>query len=121
MSSALLAHPPRSEHKNFRALAPELDAMVRALGNAAAEFGIDKQLLELIKIRASQINACGFCVQYHVLVAEGLGVPADKINLLVAWREAPVFSGRERAALAWTEALTLVSQGVSDEVYAISS
>ena len=68
--------------------------------------GIDKQLLELIKLRASQINGCAFCVQYHILQAESLGVPADKLNLVVVWREAPQFSSRERAALAWTEALT---------------
>jgi AhpD family alkylhydroperoxidase len=110
-------HAARSEHGNFKGLAPELDAMVRTLGSAAAQFGLDKQMLELVKIRASQINGCAFCVQYHILVAEGLGVPADKLNLLVVWREAPIFTPRERAALAWTEALTLISQGVSNEVY----
>lgn len=78
---------------------------------------IDKQLLELIKLRASQINGCAFCVQYHILQAEQFGVPIDKLNLVVAWREAPQFSARERAALAWSEALTLLSAGVSDEVY----
>jgi AhpD family alkylhydroperoxidase len=112
------AHAARSEHKNFKGLAPELDAMARALGSAAAQYGLDKQMLELVKIRASQINGCAFCVQYHIILAEGLGVRRDKLDLLVVWREAPVFSSRERAALAWTEALTLVSQGVSDEVYA---
>ena len=115
------ARAARSEHKNFSKLTPELDAMVRALGNAAAQFGLDKRLIELVKIRASQINGCAFCVQYHIVVAEGLGVPRAKLDLLVVWREAPVYSARERAALAWTEALTLVSQGVSDEVYAEAS
>ena len=109
---------PRREYKDFKALTPELEGMVRALGAAAAQFGIDKQLLELVKIRASQINGCVFCVQFHIIAAQGMGVPAEKLDLLVVWREAPVFSARERAALAWTEALTLVSQGVSDEVYA---
>ncbi|MGR1637729.1 carboxymuconolactone decarboxylase family protein, partial [Salmonella enterica] len=61
------------------------------------------------------------CVQYHILIAEKLGVPADKINLVVAWREAPHFSKRERAALAWTDALTKLSGDVSDEVYAEAS
>src|SRR6202021_4167489 len=84
----------------------------------AAKAGIDKQQLELIKLRASQINGCAFCVQFHILQAERLGIAADKINLVVVWREAPLFSPRERAALAWTEALTLLTQGVSDEVYA---
>jgi AhpD family alkylhydroperoxidase len=108
----------RSEYKNFQALAPDAYQIVSALGQAAAKAGIDKQLLELIKLRASQINGCAFCVQYHILQAEGLGLPADKINLVVVWREAPLFSARERAALAWTEALTLITEGVSDEVYA---
>src|SRR3954469_10610920 len=83
--------------------------------------GIDKQLLELIKLRASQINGCAFCVQYHILQSEGLGISADKLNLVVVWRESPQFSARERAALAWTEALTLLRGGVSDEVYAQAS
>ena len=60
-------------------------------------------------------------MQYHILQSESLGISADKLNLVVVWREAPVFSGRERAALAWTEALTLVSHGVSDELYAEAS
>jgi AhpD family alkylhydroperoxidase len=108
----------RSEHRDFKARAPDAYEIVSALGQAAAKAGIDKQLLELIKLRASQINGCAFCVQYHILQSESLGMPADKLNLVVVWREAPLFSARERAALAWTEALTLVTQGVSDEVYA---
>ena len=108
----------RSELKDFRTLAPDASEMVSALGQAAAKAGIDKQLLELIKLRASQINGCAFCVQYHILQGECLGVPLDKLNLVVVWREAPLFSSRERAALAWTEALTLLTKGVSDEVFA---
>jgi alkylhydroperoxidase family enzyme len=60
-------------------------------------------------------------VQFHILQAESLGVAADKLNLVVVWREAPQFSKRERAALAWTEALTTLTGGVSDEVYAEAS
>jgi AhpD family alkylhydroperoxidase len=108
----------RSEQKDLGALAPDVADIVMALGHAAAKAGIDKQLLELIKLRASQINGCAFCVQYHILQGESLGISADKLNLVVVWREAPLFSARERAALAWTEALTLLTQGVSDEVYA---
>src|SRR5712671_2517977 len=111
----------RSERKDFRALAPDADEFVLGLNQAAAKAGIDRQLLELIKLRASQINGCAFCVQYHILQGESLGVPADKLNLVVVWREAPQFSARERAALAWTEALTLLADGVSDEVYAQTS
>ena len=111
----------RSEYENFKALAPDVYDAVLALTQAAAKAGLDKQLLELIKLRASQINGCAFCVQYHILQSEKLGVPADKLNLVVVWREAPQFSARERAALAWTEALTLLPGGVSDEVYAQAS
>jgi AhpD family alkylhydroperoxidase len=111
----------RSEYKDFMALAPDAYETVRALGQAAANAGIDKPLLELIKLRASQINGCAFCVQFHILQGESLGISPDKLNLVVVWREAPQFSARERAALAWTEALTLISEGVSDEVYAQAS
>ena len=111
----------RSEYEDFKALAPDVFDVVQALGQAAARAGLDKQLLELIKLRASQINGCAFCVQYHILQGEKLGLSADKLNLVVVWREAPLFSPRERAALAWTEALTLLAGGVSDEVYAQAS
>ena len=111
----------RSEYKDFMSLAPDAYAAVLALGQVAAKAGMDKQLLELIKLRASQINGCAFCVQFHIMESEKLGVPADKINLVVVWREAPLFSSRERAALAWTEALSLLTEGVSDELYAEAS
>jgi AhpD family alkylhydroperoxidase len=108
----------RSEYTDFQKLAPDAFEIVSSLGKVAAKAGLDKQLLELIKLRASQINGCAFCVQYHILQAENLGMPADKINLVAVWREAPQFSRRERAALAWMEALTLIAGGVSDEVFA---
>src|ERR1700751_255863 len=111
----------RKEYSDFQALAPDAYESVLALGGLAAKAGIEKPLLELIKLRASQINGCAFCVQHHILQAERLGVSVDKLNLVVVWREVPQFSARERAALAWTEALTLLPNGVSDEVYAEAS
>jgi AhpD family alkylhydroperoxidase len=108
----------RKEYEDFKRLAPDAYEIVLSLGKIAARAGIDRQLLELIKLRASQINGCAFCVQFHILQGESFGISADKLNLVVVWREAPQFSARERAALAWTEALTLLSAGVSDEVYA---
>ncbi|MCA6121640.1 carboxymuconolactone decarboxylase family protein [Bradyrhizobium sp. WSM 1704] len=108
----------RKEYTDFERLAPDVFAAVRSLGQFAAKAGLGKQLLELVKLRASQINGCAFCVQYHILQGESLGVPADKLNLVVVWREAPQFSSRERAALAWTEALTTLPNGVNDEIYA---
>ena len=107
----------RKEYGDFQKLAPDAYEGVLALGGFAAKAGIEKPLLELIKLRASQVNGCAFCVQYHSLQAEKLGVPTDKLNLVVVWREVPQFSARERAALAWTEALTLLTSGVSDDVY----
>ena len=108
----------RSEPNDFKALAPDAYDIVSTLGQAAAKAGIDKQLLELVKLRASQINGCAFCVQFHILQGESLDISADKLNLVVVWREAPLFSSRERAALAWTEALTLISEThAPDDVY----
>src|SRR5690242_743082 len=115
-----MAHA-RNEYTDFQRLAPDAFEVVRTLGQLAVKAGLDKQLLELVKIRASQINGCAFCLQYHILQSETLGVPADKINLVAVWREAPQFSPRERAALAWTEALTFLPNGVSDEVFAQAS
>ncbi|MCX7322390.1 MAG: carboxymuconolactone decarboxylase family protein [Hyphomicrobiales bacterium] len=111
----------RSEFADFRALVPDLETKVRALASAAAEAGLDKALLELVKIRVSQINGCAFCVQFHVNQAEGLSVGSDRLHQLAVWREAQVFSPRERVALAWAEALTLLPQGVGDELYAEAS
>lgn len=108
----------RKEYRDFMSLTPDAYEAVLQLSQVAGKAGMDKQLLELIKLRASQINGCAFCVQHHILESEKIGVPADKLNLVVVWREAPQFSARERAALAWTEALTLLGDGVSDEVYA---
>jgi AhpD family alkylhydroperoxidase len=109
---------PRSEYAAFRAQAPDIHEALSSLGKLATKAGLDRELIELIKIRASQINGCAFCLQYHILQAETFGLSTDKINLVAVWREVGLFSGRERAALAWTEALTVLAGGVSDEVYA---
>jgi AhpD family alkylhydroperoxidase len=108
----------RGDYTSFREKAADIYQAVSALGQVAGKSQLDKGLLELVMLRASQINGCAFCLQHHVMIAETLGVSADKLNLLVAWREAPHFSERERAALAWTEALTDLKGGISDEVYA---
>jgi AhpD family alkylhydroperoxidase len=80
--------------------------------------GLEKSLIELVKIRASQINGCAFCLVMHTNDARKHGESDDRMHLLNAWHEAPVFNDRERAALAWTEAVTLVSEThVPDEVY----
>lgn len=88
------------------AAAPVRDALL-ALGRFVDESGLEKELTELVKLRASQINGCAFCVQYHLNVARKLGTAAEKLDLVTVWRETTLFSGREMAALAWLEALTL--------------
>ena len=81
--------------------------------------GLPLGLLELVKIRVSQINGCAFCLAMHVPLARKHGVSEDQMHLLAAWREAPIYSPKERAALAWAESLTRLTGGdVSDEVYA---
>ena len=89
-----------------------------ALNRFVEECGLDHSLLELIKIRASQINGCAFCLDMHTIDARAAGETEQRINLLAAWREAPFYTGRERAALRWTEAVTLISQAqVPDDAY----
>jgi len=80
--------------------------------------GLSLGLLELVKMRVSQINGCAFCIAMHVPLALKNEVSADQLHLLVAWREAPIYSPKERAALAWAEALTHLTGGdVPDAVY----
>jgi AhpD family alkylhydroperoxidase len=88
-------------------------AVERYLGHSSLE----KTVRELVKIRASQINGCAFCIDMHTKDARAMGETEQRIYALSAWRETPFFTERERAALAWTEAVTRVSEGVSDEVY----
>lgn len=110
---------PRLDRPQFAQLTPGVSEAMLALGQAINASGLEKDLLELIKLRASQLNRCAFCLQFHLNVARDLGMPAAKADLLAAWREAPVYSARERAALAWTEALTLATEGgASDALYA---
>jgi AhpD family alkylhydroperoxidase len=98
---------------------PELYDAMMALSNAAAK-DIDAELGELIKIRASQINHCAFCLDMHTRDARKHGVSEQKLDVLVAWAEADgLFTERERAALALTEAITELGDGhVPDDVYA---
>jgi AhpD family alkylhydroperoxidase len=93
-------------------------AMIHLEG-AVRRSGIEPALLELIKIRASQMNGCAFCIDMHTKDARHKGETEQRIYALNAWRETPFFTERERAALAWTEAITNIQQGhASDEVYA---
>jgi AhpD family alkylhydroperoxidase len=99
-------------------VAPDAYKAMAGLQSYVDGCGLEKSLLELVKIRASQINGCAFCLVMHTHDARKFGETDDRMHLLNAWEEAPGFSDRERAALAWTEAVTLVSEGhVPDRVY----
>ena len=74
------------------------------------ESGLEKKLLYLVKMRASRINHCAFCIHMHATEARAIGETEMRLYMLNAWRECPLYSERERAALAWTEAVTLVAQ-----------
>src|SRR3569833_3590652 len=91
------------------AAAPELMKAFFAFSNQVGESGLEKPLLELVKIRASQINGCANCLNLHTYEARQAGETEQRLHLIAAWREAPCYSERERAALAWTEHLTLVA------------
>src|SRR5512138_1990168 len=79
--------------------------------------GLEASLIELVKLRASQINGCAYCIDMHTKDARAAGESEQRLYLLSAWREAPFYSERERAALEWTEAVTLLTEGhVPDEV-----
>jgi AhpD family alkylhydroperoxidase len=88
------------------------------LSGYRARCGLETSLLELVEIRASQINGCAYCLDMHTKDARARGESEQRIYLLDAWRESPFYSARERAALAWTEAVTLVAESrVPDSVY----
>ncbi|MFG2133620.1 carboxymuconolactone decarboxylase family protein [Streptomyces sp. NPDC048751] len=91
----------------------------KAAVSAAQDAKVEDEILELVRIRASQINGCAFCLDMHTKDARAKGEQEQRLHVLNAWRETPFFSERERAALALTEAVTLVHDGrVPDEVYA---
>jgi AhpD family alkylhydroperoxidase len=95
---------------NYFAVAPKLMQAMTALERAIATSGLEHSLIALVKTRASQINGCAFCIEMHTRDALKAGETPARLFLLDAWREAPHYTPRERAALAWTEALTLVFQ-----------
>jgi AhpD family alkylhydroperoxidase len=104
---------PRLSYEAF-AKTPAHAALI-ALGDSVDGSGLEKPLTELIKLRASQMNGCAFCIQYHLNVARRLGLAAEKLDLVAAWREAGVFTPREMAALAWTESLTIMGAEAASE------
>lgn len=102
---------------NYYKVRPEAVRAMRGLGQLQAQGAIEHSLLELVKTRASQINHCGFCLDMHTRDARRAGETEQRLYGLSTWRDAPFYTDRERAALAWTEAVTLVGRGVPDAVF----
>ncbi len=103
---------------DYRKYAQDAQKAMFGLEKYISECGLDHKLIHLIKMRASQINGCAFCIDMHSIDARALGESEQRLYALDAWRETPFFTDRERAALEWTEALTLVSEThVPDAVY----
>ena len=103
---------------NYGKAAPGAMRAMSALESYVDDCGLERPLLELIKLRASQINGCAYCIDMHTKDARAAGETEQRLYELNAWRETPFYTDRERAALAWTEAVTLISQThVPDDVY----
>ena len=100
---------------NYLALAPAAIKSMMALEAALKASSLEAGLLELIKLRASQINGCAYCIHLHATALRQSGESDMRLYLLDAWREAPHYTARERAALAWTETLTRLSETAVDE------
>jgi len=107
---------PRIDHRKVE---PSTLRAMLAIQHVVEESGLEPGLLRLVEMRASQINGCAYCLDMHSKAARAAGETEQRLYLLDAWRESPFYSARERAALAWTEAVTLVADGhVPYEVYA---
>jgi AhpD family alkylhydroperoxidase len=103
---------------DYAKVAPEAARAMYGIEKYVAGCGLEHPLLEVIKIRASQINGCAFCIDMHTKDARAAGETEQRIYALSAWRETPFFTDRERAALAWAETVTRISdRGVPDDVY----
>jgi len=103
---------------NYGQAAPGATRAMSALESYVRECGLERSLLELVKIRSSQINGCAYCLDMHTKDARANGETEQRIYTLSAWRETPFFSDRERAALLWAETLTTLSQNdVPDDIF----
>lgn len=118
---ARVAKTAQSARIDLTKVAPEAYQAMAGLQRYVRQSGLEQPLLELVRMRASQINGCAYCLDMHSKDARAAGETEQRLYELNAWREAPFYTERERAALEWAEALTLVSQThVPDEVYEIA-
>ena len=99
-----------SARLNPFAAAPEMIAAMTAFETAVVSSGLEHSLIELVKIRASQINGCAFCLHMHSRDARASGESEERLHLVAAWWESSLFTPREKAALTWTDSLTLIAQ-----------
>jgi len=103
---------------NFTKASPESYQAVLALENFVQTSGLERRFIHLIKLRASMINGCAFCVDMHVKESRHDGMSEQWINLMSVWKESPVYDGRERALLGWVDAVTNIAQtGAPDEAF----
>lgn len=103
---------------DYRKASPGAFQAMLGLENHVRQSGLEHALIELVKTRVSQINGCAYCLDMHTKDARAAGETEQRLHVLAAWRDAPFYSARERAALAWAEALTqLAGHEVSDELY----
>jgi AhpD family alkylhydroperoxidase len=107
---------PRIDSSKY--LTSDVFQAMLSFGKAVEASGLERSLLELVKVRGSQINGCAYCLDMHTKDARALGETEQRLYALSAWRETPFFSDRERAALEWTEAITRIADThVPDDVY----
>ena len=103
---------------NYYQAAPDTIKALVAVETQIVASGLEKSLIELVKTRASQINGCAYCINMHTQDARKLGETEQRLYLLSAWHESPLYTDRERAALAWTDAVTLIAEThAPDDLY----
>jgi AhpD family alkylhydroperoxidase len=105
----------RIDWEAFKEAVPEVLTGMIAINQAYKKSGMERDLFELIKVRASQINGCAYCLQFHLNEARRLKIASEKLDLVATWREAGIFSKRESAALEWTEHVTLLAHHHIDD------
>jgi AhpD family alkylhydroperoxidase len=106
------------QRMRYAQIAPAAREAVMKVETYIHHCSLDQSLIELVKLRASQINGCAFCIDKHSKDARRVGESAQRLDLLSAWHESPIYSARERAAFAWTEVLTRLSiDGAPDDIY----
>ena len=104
-----------TQHIDYAKIAPDAVWALMGLQQYVNGSGLEPSLLELVKLRASYMNGCAYCVDMHALDARAMGETEQRIFTVAVWRDAPFFTDRERAALAWTEAVTEMRQGAAPD------